>query len=339
MMHFRDLYSPHPLLEVVGDQQNPNVKVLLLKVQPPAIGVFSPAIGGLLVQGHFYDEVVSSARELTQIDTQGKLLLPKSYLYLFSVFYGLEKDDLHEVMNPSQGNLRIILKKSQQDPTFMSSKGASDQLKEKLHPSSKPEVKSNDNTQVNKTLSKSRTSKEGDMPLKSKSRRLTLVSKVTFTTFKVGHGSSGTNELHISSNNDAIVIDDNDFVDEDPNSASLSKLAKQELYSYDLRNDVAEYFTIDLNVASKGFHSSLNDVMPLLEVVPPRKSLSTSSDDKKFPQQNDGFTEFESSIVVSLEKIRKVNIIDTSALEDLVENSFKSYTEYDTLKLSKMTKE
>ncbi|KAH0748622.1 hypothetical protein KY290_027854 [Solanum tuberosum] len=305
MMHFRDLYSPHPLLEVVGDQQNPNVKVLLLKVQPPAIGVFSPVSG-----------------------TSDESLL------------------LKEWMNPSQGNLCIILKKSQQDPTFMSSKGASDQLKEKLHPSSKPEVKSNDNTQVNKTLSKSRTSKEGDMPLKSKSRRLTLVSKVTFTTFKVGHGSSGTNELHISSNNDAIVIDDNDFVDEDPNSASLSELAKQldlqELYSYNLRNDVAEYFTIDLNdldVASKGFHSSLNDVMPLLEVVPPRKSLSTSSDDKKFPQQNDGFTEFESSIVVSLEKIRKVNIIDTSALEDLVENSFKSYTEYDTLKLSKMTKE
>ncbi|KAG5600336.1 hypothetical protein H5410_031706 [Solanum commersonii] len=54
-------------------------------------------IGGLLVQGHFYDEVVPSARELTQIDTQGKLILPKSYLYLFSIFYGLEKDDLHEV--------------------------------------------------------------------------------------------------------------------------------------------------------------------------------------------------------------------------------------------------
>ncbi|KAG5600338.1 hypothetical protein H5410_031708 [Solanum commersonii] len=226
-------------------------------------------------------------------------------------------------------------------------------------------------------LHKSRTSKEGNMPLKSKSRCLTLVSKVTFTTFKVGHGFSGTNELHISSDNgnektsnldtpcdkishmyassngvgrtnafsspmdNRIVIDDNDFVDEDPNSASLSELAKQELYNYNLRNDVAKDFTIDLNnldVASKGFHSSLNDVMPLLEVVPPRKSLSTSSDDKKFPQRNDGFTEFKSSIASSLEKIRKVNIIDIFALEDLVENFFKSYTEYDTLRLSNMTK-
>ncbi|KAG5620335.1 hypothetical protein H5410_005553 [Solanum commersonii] len=36
------------------------------------------AIGGLPVQGHFYDEVVPSAKELTQIDTQRELLLPKS---------------------------------------------------------------------------------------------------------------------------------------------------------------------------------------------------------------------------------------------------------------------
>ncbi|KAH0716814.1 hypothetical protein KY290_013070 [Solanum tuberosum] len=42
MMHFRDRDSPHPLLEIVGDdQQNPNVKVLLLEVHPPNIGVFS----------------------------------------------------------------------------------------------------------------------------------------------------------------------------------------------------------------------------------------------------------------------------------------------------------
>ncbi|KAK4718315.1 hypothetical protein R3W88_016653 [Solanum pinnatisectum] len=40
-------------------------------------------IGGLLVQGHFYDEVVPFAIELTHIDTQGELLLPKSCLYLF----------------------------------------------------------------------------------------------------------------------------------------------------------------------------------------------------------------------------------------------------------------
>ncbi|KAK4718316.1 hypothetical protein R3W88_016654 [Solanum pinnatisectum] len=232
------------------------------------------------------------------------------------------------------------------------------------------------------------------MPLKSKLRHLTLASKATFTTFKVCHGSSGTNELHVSSNNgnektsnlqtpcdkishmyaspndvgltnafsspmeklddvccgikilDTIVIDNNYFVDEDPNSASLSELAKQldlqELYSYDLRNDLVEDFTIDLNdldAASKGFHSSLNDLIYLLEVVPPRKSPSTSSDDKKFPQQNDGFTELESSIVSSLETIRKVNIVDISSLEDLVKNFFKSYMECDTLRLSKMTKE
>ncbi|KAH0682543.1 hypothetical protein KY290_021123 [Solanum tuberosum] len=41
MTHFRDRDTPHPLHEVVGDQQNPNAKVLLLEVQPPAISVFS----------------------------------------------------------------------------------------------------------------------------------------------------------------------------------------------------------------------------------------------------------------------------------------------------------
>ncbi|KAH0688969.1 hypothetical protein KY289_016327 [Solanum tuberosum] len=55
------------------------------------------AIGGLLVQGHFYDEVVPSAKELTQTDTQKKLLLPQSCRYLFLAFYILAKDDLQEV--------------------------------------------------------------------------------------------------------------------------------------------------------------------------------------------------------------------------------------------------
>ena len=40
-MHFHVLDMPHPFLEIVGDQQNPNAKVLLLKVLPPSIGIFS----------------------------------------------------------------------------------------------------------------------------------------------------------------------------------------------------------------------------------------------------------------------------------------------------------
>ncbi|KAG5595799.1 hypothetical protein H5410_037031 [Solanum commersonii] len=50
-------------------------------------------------------------------------------------------------LNTSQGNLRIILKKTKQDSTSISSKGASDQSKEKSHPSSKSQVKSNDTLQ------------------------------------------------------------------------------------------------------------------------------------------------------------------------------------------------
>jgi len=104
-------------------------------------------------------------------------------------------------MYTSQGNLRIILKKTKQDSTSTSSKGASDQSKEKSHPSSKSQVKSNDTLQVAKTSSKSKTSKDGDVPVKSKLRRLTLASKATSPTPKVGHGSSGRNELHVSSDN------------------------------------------------------------------------------------------------------------------------------------------
>ncbi|KAH0764534.1 hypothetical protein KY285_000405 [Solanum tuberosum] len=211
-------------------------------------------------------------------------------------------------MNTSQGNLRIILKKTKQDSTSTSSKGASDQSKEN-------EV--NDTLQVAKTSSKSKTSKDGDVPAKSKLRRLTLASKATSPAPEVGHNSSGTNELHVSSDNGndqtsnletpcdeishmyaspdgvrrpnaspsptdhTIVIDDNDFVDEDLNSASLFELAKQldlqELNGGDLNNSAVADFTVDLNgldVAAKDLHSSINDVMPSLEVVPPRKSPS-----------------------------------------------------------------
>ena len=44
------------------------------------------AIEGLLIQGYFNDEVVSSAKELTQTDTQNKLLLPQSCQYLFFAY-------------------------------------------------------------------------------------------------------------------------------------------------------------------------------------------------------------------------------------------------------------
>ncbi|KAH0693355.1 hypothetical protein KY285_020452 [Solanum tuberosum] len=356
-------------------------------------------------------------------------------------------------MNTSQGNLRIILKKMKQDSTSTSSKGASDQSKEKSHPSSKSQVKSNDTLQVAKTSSKSKTSKDGDVPAKSKLRRLTLALKVTSPAPEVGHSSSGTNELHVSSDNgndqtsnletpcdeishlyalpdgvgrpnaspsptdrhwnrpkrkaqelddiccgidilDTIVIDDNDLVDEDSNSASLFELAKQldlqELNGGDLNNGAVTDFTVDLNgldAAAKDFHSSINDVMPSLEVVPPRKSPSNDVmpslevvPPRKSPSRplrpgaptlepqetiyrakstfvsemwgalcgwitqfslgsSDGFTELESSIASTLEEIRKVNIIDVSSLEDHVENFFKSYAEYDTLRSSKMTKE
>ncbi|KAH0719105.1 hypothetical protein KY285_015136 [Solanum tuberosum] len=47
MMYFLDRDSPHPLLEIVGDdQQNPNAKVLLLEVHPLDIGVSSPLLVG-----------------------------------------------------------------------------------------------------------------------------------------------------------------------------------------------------------------------------------------------------------------------------------------------------
>ncbi|KAH0671485.1 hypothetical protein KY285_025029 [Solanum tuberosum] len=356
-------------------------------------------------------------------------------------------------MNTSQGNLRIILKKTMQNSTSISSKGASDQSKEKSHPSSKSQVKSNDTLQVAKTSSKSKTSKDGDGPAKSKLRRLTLASKATSPALEVGHGSSGTNELHVSSYNgnnqtsnletscdeishmyaspdgvgrpnaspsptdrhwncpkrkaqeldnvccnidilDTIFIDDNDFVDEDSNSASLFEWVKQldlqELYGGNLNNGAVADFTVDLHcldAAAKDFHSSINNVMPSLEVFPPRKSPSNDVipslevvPPRKSPSRplrpgaptfepqetiyrakstivsemwgtlcgwitqfslgsSDGFTELESSIASTLELIRKVNIIDVYSLEDHVENFFKSYAEYDTLRSSKMTKE
>ncbi|KAH0633332.1 hypothetical protein KY284_036118 [Solanum tuberosum] len=48
-------------------------------------------IGGLLVHGSFYDEVIPSAKELTHVDDQGKSFLPRSCSYLFSAFYRLTK--------------------------------------------------------------------------------------------------------------------------------------------------------------------------------------------------------------------------------------------------------
>ncbi|XP_059288149.1 uncharacterized protein LOC132041452 [Lycium ferocissimum] len=53
----------------------------------------------------------------------------------------------------------------------------------------------------------------------------------------------------------------------------------------------------------------------------------------------DSFMVLEASIASTLEELRKINIIDVSALEGLVENFFKAYAEYDSLKSSKMTKE
>ncbi|KAH0636783.1 hypothetical protein KY289_036698 [Solanum tuberosum] len=599
MMHLRDQDSPHPLLEIVGDdQQNPNAKVLLLEVQPPAIGVFAlatsmkvpllkstiyhdaassksshsdgsfnnwrvpssnfgndcytpgywewvedvlpchkeilelikvydavytslftydyddnvlhafcelwhpstntlstfigemsislwdlQAIGGLPVQGHFYDEVVPSAKELTQMDAQKELLLPQSCRYLFSAFYRLAKDDLQETdeenapfveldveeslrdetnlttffacwlckfvlpnkkvnhvsasvfkvaslmahgkkfsladnahrlhhlamlqgrdlhvtdngklsnswneyiislrsgyvtlrhdsnfivesyspirfsrqfsfcqdiskdlmerpydegaplmtreyvdwwptqrMNTSQGNLRIILKKTKQDSTSISSKGASDQSKEKPHPSSKSQVKSND------TL------------------RLTLASKATSLAPEVGHGSSGTNELHVSSDNGN---DQRQTLRRVVMKFLICMLHRmldlQELYGGDLNNGAVADFIVDLNgldAAAKDSHSSINNAMPSLEVVPPRKSPSNDVmpslevvPPRKSPSRP---LRPESSIASTLEEIRKVNIIDVSSLEDHVENFFKSYAEYDTLRSSKMTKE
>lgn len=54
-------------------------------------------IGGLPVHGSFYDEVVPSAKELTQMDHQAKPFLPESCLYLFSAFHRLAKGEFHEV--------------------------------------------------------------------------------------------------------------------------------------------------------------------------------------------------------------------------------------------------
>lgn len=87
-------------------------------------------------------------------------------------------------MNPSKGSHRIISKNTKQDHEPMSSKGAY-QLKEKPRSSSRFEVRLNCIPQVYKTISKSNTLKEVDMPPKSKLRRLTLSSKVIATAPKM----------------------------------------------------------------------------------------------------------------------------------------------------------
>ncbi|KAH0643747.1 hypothetical protein KY285_032823 [Solanum tuberosum] len=778
MMHFRDRDSPHPLLEIVGDdQQNPNAKVLLLEVQPPTIGVFSLAtsmkvpllksaihhdasssksshsdgsfsnwrvpssnfgnvcytpsywewvedvlprhkeilelikvydavytslftydyddnvlhafcelwrpstntlstfigemsislwdlqsIGGLLVQGNFYDEVVPSAKELTQTDTQKELLLPQSCRYLFSAFYRLAKDDLQEVSvhdwvkfwfrgpnryaeppqkvskvratkprlnhNPSGHIDSNFLPQTDEENAPFVELDVEESLRYETNlaaffacwlckfvlPNKKvnhvrasvfkvaslmahgkkfslavpvlasiyrglKEISTSSNLSVeniifpihyvygwlgeyfgthhranrshrsiplckisgekmakcfnfteaqklfqqddsrhlhhlamlqgrdlhltdNGKLSNSWNEyiislRSGYVTLRHDSNFIVesyspirfsrqfsfcqdvpgdLVerpydaSKATSPAPEVGHNSSGTNELHVSSDNgndqtsnletpcdeishmyaspdgvrrpnaspsptdshwncpkrkaqelddiccgidilDTIVTDDNDFVDEDSNSSSLFELEKQldlqELNGGDLNNGAVADFTVDLNgldAAAKDFHSSINDVMPSLEVVPPRKSPSNDvipslevapprkspSNDvmpslevvlpRKSPSRplrpgaltfepqetiyrakstfvsemwgalcgwitqfslgsSDGFIELESSIASTLEEITKVNIIDVSSLEDHVENFFKSYAEYDTLRSSKMTKE
>ena len=93
------------------------------------------------------------------------------------------------------------MKKRKKDFTSTSSKEDFDQPKEKSLLFSKPQAKSNDTLQVSKTSSKSKTLKDGDVPAKSKSRRLTSASKATSLASKVVHGSS-TNEFHVSSDND-----------------------------------------------------------------------------------------------------------------------------------------
>uniref|UniRef100_A0A3Q7GI52 Aminotransferase-like plant mobile domain-containing protein n=1 Tax=Solanum lycopersicum TaxID=4081 RepID=A0A3Q7GI52_SOLLC len=130
-----------------------------------------------------------------------------------------------------------------QDSSSTSSREASDQPKEKSHLSSKSQAKSNDTLQVAKTSPKSKTLKDRDMSGKSKLRRVMSSSKTSLAS-KGCHGSSTTNELHVSLDNgnsqrskleipcDDIFliyhfIDDNDFVDEDSNLVSLFESAKQ----------------------------------------------------------------------------------------------------------------
>ncbi|KAF3667115.1 putative histone H2B.1-like [Capsicum annuum] len=50
-------------------------------------------IGGLPVQGTFFDEVIPSVKELSQTDQQWKPFLPKTCAYLFSAFYRLSNEE------------------------------------------------------------------------------------------------------------------------------------------------------------------------------------------------------------------------------------------------------
>lgn len=54
-------------------------------------------IGGLPVHGTFFNEVVPSAKELSQTDQQAKPFLPKTCAYLFSAFYRLSNGAYKEV--------------------------------------------------------------------------------------------------------------------------------------------------------------------------------------------------------------------------------------------------
>ncbi|KAK4724032.1 hypothetical protein R3W88_026811 [Solanum pinnatisectum] len=426
-MHFCDRDMAHPLTEVKGDQQNMNAKVLLLEGIDTNNGKLSKSWSEFIIsfcsgyvtlrhESNFIMEVYSPklfSWKLSFYQDIPRDLMEQSYDVIIPICL-LEGDPLmtreygnwcpSHKMNSSQGNLHLILKKSKHDHKSMSSKGASNQPTENSHPF--PSLKRNQ-MRLHKSprpYPSPKPQKKGTC-LKSKVRHLTLVSKVTSTASKVGQGSFSTNETHISSDNDdvscginildTIGIDDNDCLD------------LLELYNNGLGNDVIVDFTTGLNglvVAATGFHSSLNDVILSLEVAPPRKSPSNSSDDKKLSQPNginvtevvmnqitctksfrpfslqlrlgaptfqpqetiicvkstfvsemwgafcgwltqfslgsfDVFEDLESSIASNLEEIRKMDIIDISALDDLVEDFFKSYVEYDALRSSKMTKE
>ncbi|KAG5596360.1 hypothetical protein H5410_037592 [Solanum commersonii] len=66
---------PHAFCEL----WRPSTNTLSTFIEEMSISLWDlQAIGGLPVQGYFYDEVIPSAKELTQTDTQKELLLSQS---------------------------------------------------------------------------------------------------------------------------------------------------------------------------------------------------------------------------------------------------------------------
>ncbi|KAK4724350.1 hypothetical protein R3W88_027129 [Solanum pinnatisectum] len=404
-MHFCNRDMPHPLTEVKGDQQNLNAKVLLLedfirnflrKATHMKVPLLKSTIhhdqyckagidtdNGKLSKS-WSEFIISFCSGYVTLRHESNFIVEVYSPKLFScklIFYQDILRDLMEQpynviipicplegaplmtreygnwwpsrkMNSSQGNLHLILKKSKHDHKSMSSKGASDQPIENSRPF--PSLKRNQ-----MILHKSPRPYPSPKPQK-KGTCLKIKSEAPYISLK-DDVSCGINIL------DTIGIDDNDCLD------------LQKLYNDGLGNDVIVDFTTGLNdlfVAAIGFHSSLNDVILSLEVVPPRKSPSSSLDDKKLSQPNginvtevvmnqitctksfrpfswqlqlgaptfqpqetiicvkstfvseisfDVFEDLESSIASTLEEIRKMDIIDISALDDLVEDFFKSY--------------